>query len=578
MASFLAELRRRNVFRVGIAYLAIAWLFLQVADIVLSAFGPASWVMQALIVAFALGFPIALGIAWAFELTPDGVKQTDEVSPQQVIARRGGRKLDFAIIGVLSLTLVLVVVDQYIIEPASVPKMSTLAVLPLANLSGNPDEEYFADGMTEALITSLAKVSALRVISRTSVMRFKDTVRPLQEIAAELGVDAIIEGSAMRHGDRFRITAQLIDAATDQHMWAESYDRDFRDVLILQNEIAKTIAQEIRLVVTPEESSRLAKTTVVSPDGYDAYLKGMQHFYRLTPQDLETSLQYFELSLEQNPDSALAHSGIAAAWIGLQQMGFVQSSVATPKAEAASLRALELDSDLAQAHHWLGVVRSWSDWNWTAAEKEFERAIYLSPSNGDARASYSHLLAVLGRFDEALVQAELALRLDPFNGWFQGIYGVVLHMTRRYNEAIVVFQEALRISPKLPFAWLMLAGSYHFSERFDEAIEAEGSLLAALGDTDSQRLLMQTYSEYGYREATSWLADLLAKRSVASGTIGWWVAFRYSHAGQDDNAIEWLERAFDQRDPTMPYFLVPEFDNVRPDPRVRELMRQMDML
>jgi len=578
MASLLAEMRRRNVFRIGIAYLAVAWLILQVSDIVLSAFGSDSWVMQALIAAFALGFPVALGIAWAFELTPEGVKHTDETPLQKVVARRGGRKLDFVIIGILSLALILVVVDQYIIEPASVPKVSTLAVLPLANLSGNPDEEYFADGMTEALITSLAKVSALRVISRTSVMRFKGTIRPLKEIAAELGVDAIIEGSAIRHGNRVRITATLIDAATDQHMWAESYDRDFRDILILQDEIAKNIVQEIRSAVTPEESSRLAKATAVSPDGYDAYLKGMQHFYRLTPQDLETSLQYFELALERNPDSALAHSGIAAAWIGLQQMGFVQSSVAAPKAEAAARRALELDSDLAQAHHWLGVIRSWSDWNWAAAEKEFERAIFLNPSDGDARTSYSHLHAVLGRFDDALLQAELALKLDPLNGWFQGIYGVVLHMTRRYDEAIVVFQEALRISPKLPFAWLMLAASYHFADTFDQAIAAEGSLLAALGDTENQRLLSEMYTENGYQEATSWLADLLAERSAATGTLGWWVALRYSHAGRDDKAIEWLERAFDQRDPSIPYLLVPEYDKIRSSPRVQALMRQMDML
>ena len=576
--SFIEELKRRNVFRAGVAYLALAWLLLQVADIVLSAFGSAYWVMQALIVVFALGFPIAVGLAWVFELTPEGVKRTDEVSPQQIIVQRSGRKLDIVIIGVLSLALVLVVVDQYILEPASVPKVSTLAVLPLANLSGNPDQEYFADGMTEALITNLAKVSALRVISRTSVMRFKGTDRSLLAIAAELGVDAIVEGSAIRDGDRVRITAQLIDAATDQHLWAESYDRDFRDVLILQSEIAKTITQEVRIAVTPEESSRLAQAAKVSPDGYDAYLKGMQYFYRLTRHDLETALQYFDLSLERNRNSALAHSGVAATWIGLQQMGFVPSSEATPNAEAAALRALDLDQNLAQAHHWLAVIRSWSDWDWETAENLFKRAIALNPSSGDARGSYSHLLAILGRFDEAIIQIEQALRLDPFNPWFQGLYGVVLHMAHRYDEAIEVFQGALRISPDLPFVWLVLAGSYHVSERFDEALEAEASLLAALGNADNQGLLMQTYSKQGYQQAMGWLADLSAERSAATGTLGWWVALRYAHAGQEEKAIEWLQRAFDQRDPNLPYFLMPEFDKLLSDPRIRELMRRMDML
>ncbi len=578
MASLLKELGRRNVFKVGIAYLAMAWLLVQVADIVLTVFGATMWVMQALIIVFALGFPIAVGVAWAFELTPEGMKRTEEVSPQQRIAQGSGRKLDFVIIGVLVLALLLVVIDQYVFEASPFPDVSTLAVLPLANLSGDPGQEYFADGMTEALITSLAKVSALRVVSRTSIMRFKGTDRSLPAIAAELGVDAIVEGSVTRDGQRIRITAQLIDAATDQHLWAESYDRDFRDVFILQSEIAKSIAQEVRIAVTPEESSRLGQAAEVSTDGYDAYLKGMQHFYRLTPQDLETALQYFDLSLEQNPDSALAHSGVAATWIGLQQMGFVPSGEATPKAEAAALRALELNSDLAEPHVWLAIIRAWSDWNWEAAERLFERAIELNPSSGDARTSYSHLLALLGRFDEAMIQIEQALRLDPFNGWFRGVYGVELHMAGHHDEAIVTFQEALRISPDLPFAWLGLAGSYHFTGRFDEAIEAEGSLLAALGDTDTQRLLMQTYSEHGYREAMGWLADLSAKRSAATGSLGWWAAYRYSHAGQEDKVIEWLERAFDQRDPNLPFLRMAEFDNVRSDPRIRELMRRIDIL
>ncbi len=397
-------------------------------------------------------------------------------------------------------------------------------------------------------------------------------------IAAELGVDAIIEGSVTRDGDRIRITAQLIDAETDQHLWAESYDRDFQDVFILQNEIAKTIAQEVRIAVTPEESSRLAQAAKVSTNGYDAYLKGMQHFYRLTPQDLETALQYFDLSLEQNPDAPLAHAGVAATWVGLQQMGFVPSSEAAPKAEAAALRALQLDSDNVEAHVWLGVIRAWVDWDWNAAEKLFLRAIELNPSSGDARIPYSHMLAVFGRFDEGIAQSEQALRADPYNSWFRGVYGAELHMAGRHDEAIEAFQEALRISPDLPFVWLVLAGSYHVIERFDKAIEAEGSLMAALGDTDSQRMLMQMYSEKGYEGATGWLADLWAERAAATGSLAWWVAYRYAHAGQEEKAIEWLQRAYEQRDPNLPFFEVPEFENLRADPRVRELMRRVGVL
>ena len=578
MASFFEELRRRNVFKVGIAYLALMWLLMQVADLVLTAFGADRGVMQVLIIVFAVGFPIVVAAAWAYELTPDGVIRSEDVPEQSSLPRRTGRKLDFVIIAFLSLALITVVIDQYIIEASPFPEVSTLAVLPLANLSGDPDQEYFADGITAALITNLAKVTALRVVSRTSIMRFKGTDRSLPAIAAELGVEAIVEGSVVRDGDRIRITAQLIDAATDQHLWAESFDRDYRDVLKVQGEIATSIAHEIRITVTAEESARLAQAAEVSADGYDAYLKGMQHFYRLTPQDLETALQYFDLSLEQNPNAPLAHAGVAAAWVGLQQMGFTPSSEAAPKSEAAALRALELDADNVEAHVWLGVIRAWVDWDWDAAEELFLRAIELNPSSGDARVPYSHMLALFGRFDEAMVHSEQALKVDPFNAWFIGVNGVEMHMAGRHDEAIATFHEALRISPDLPFVWLVLAGSYHVTGQFDKAIEAEGSLMAALGDAESQRLLQQKYAEDGYENAMSWYADLWAERSAASGSFAWWVAYRYVRSGQDEKAIEWLEQAYEQRDPNLPFFEVPEFENLRTDPRVRELMRRVGVI
>ena len=392
--------------------------------------------------------------------------------------------------------------------------------------------------MTEALITNLAKLSALSVISRTSVMRFKGSDRSLPAIAAELAADAIVEGSVIRSGNNIRITTQLIDAATDQHLWAESYDRNFEDAFVLQSEIAKTIAEKIQITVTPEESSRLAQAAERSTDGYDDYLKGMQRFYRLTPQDLETALQHFDISLEQNPSSALALSGVAAAWIGLQQMGFVPSSEASPRAEAAALSAMKLDGNLAEPYVWLAIIRAWSDWDWVTAEELFTRAIELNPSYADARGPYGHLLAVLGRFDEAFLQFDEALRLDPFNGWFRGQQGVTFHMAGQFDQAIASFEEALRISPDLPFVWLVLAASYHMSGKFDEAIQAEGSLLAALGDADGQRQLLKIYEESGYLAATEWLANLSAEQSATTGSLGYWAALRYAQGSYLYSAIK----------------------------------------
>ncbi len=402
MPSFLEELRRRNVFKVGLAYLAMAWLLLQVGDTVFPAFGAPAWALQALIVFLVGGLPFVVMIAWVFELTPEGVKRTDELPVDSSFTRQTGRKLDFMIIAFLSLALITVVVDRYVLERSMLPEVSTLAVLPLQNLSGNTAEDYFADGMTEALISNLAKVSALRVISRTSVMRFKNSNRSLPAIAAELGADAVVTGSATRDGDQIRITAQLVDVSTDAVIWGDSFEAEFQNILTVQSEIAQEITERIQIDVTPEELSRLARAAEGSADGYDDYLKGMERFYRLTPRDLEVAIEYFDRSLEQNPNSALAHSGVAAAWIGLQQMGFVPADQASPKSEAAALRALEIDDELAEPHLWLAVIRSWTDYNWSAAEELFTRAIRLNPSYADVRGSYGHLLAVLGRFDESL--------------------------------------------------------------------------------------------------------------------------------------------------------------------------------
>ena len=578
MPSFFLELRRRNVFRVTLAYLAMAWLLVQIADTVLPAFEVQTWVLRALIIGLVLGLPMAIAAAWKFELTPEGVRRTDEIPAGESFTRRTGRKLDFAIIAFLSLALITVVIDQYVLEGNEGPSVSTLAVLPLANLSGNPEEDYFVDGMTEALITTFARISALRVVSRTSVMRFKSSERSLPAIAAELGADAIITGSVARDGDRLRITAQLIDVATDTVLWGDSFERAFDDVFKTQREIAQAITDRIQVEVTPDEMARLARTAEASVDGYDNYLKGMERFYRLTPQDLEIAIEYFDRALEQNPNSALAHSGIAAAWVGLQQMGFVRASVAGPKSEAASLRALEIEPELAEPFLWLGVIRGWSAFNWPLAEEMFNKSIELNPNFADVRGSYSHLLAVLGRFNESLAQIEVGLQLDPFNGWLLGLYGVVYHMDHRHDEAITKFEEALRVSPGLPFVLMALAGSYHYSGRLDEAVQTDASYLDAVGMSDKREELLDRYEQHGYEPAMRLMADLTAEQSLAIGALGAWTATRYARAGDTEKAIEWLERAYEQRDPNIPYLRLPEFDQLRSDPRFQALMRSLDLL
>lgn len=575
--SFWGELKRRNVFRVGVAYLALAWLLVQVASIVLPAFDVARWAMQGTIVVLAIGFPIALICAWIYEFTPEGLRRTDDLPPEAVVVVHSGRKLDFAIIGVLALALITVVAGRYLIEPEPVARLDSIAVLPLVNLSGDSDQEYFADGMTEALISNLAKISALRVISRTSAMRYKNSTMSLPEIAAELGVAVIVEGSAVRSGDRIRITAQLIDAATDRHLWTETYDRDFSDSLALQSALARRIAEQIAITVTPQEQQRLAAATGVDSVAYEAYLKGLQHFYRLTPADLDLAQQYFESALEADPDSARAHAGVALTWVGRMQMGFIPASVAGPQAKAFALRALTLDEDIAEVHFVLANVNTWFEWDFAAAETQFLRAIELRPGYPDAAALYSHYLSAMGRTDEALEQIDRALDLDPFNPFFRALNGVVLHMAGRYDEATDEFQAALAVVPNLPFALQVMTGSLHFAGRYDEALAAQKTLMTVLGDAQAAAALDSADGEGGYVKAMRRVAEISGERSLAVGAAGFFVASRYSYAGDSENVIAWVRHAIEQRDPNVPYLRLPEFGAVRGDPRFAALVEEVGL-
>ncbi len=454
----------------------------------------------------------------------------------------------------------------------------SLAVLPLQNLMGDPEQEYFVDGMSEALIADLSKIGALKVISRTSVMQYKDARKPLREIARELGVDGIIEGSVLRADGRVRITAQLIRAATDTHLWAESYERDLQDVLRLQSEVAQAIAREIEIVVTPEEEARLASASTVNPEAYEAYLKGQFHWYKQSPQDYETALEYFQLALEKDPNYALAYTGIAAVWGGRQQHGLVPPREAGPRAKAAALKALELDSTLAEVHHRLAAVRVWTDWDWEGGEAEFRRALEINPNYAEARAVYSHLLMIMRRPEEAMAQIERALELDPFNSFFQGMYGVDLIFVRRYDDAIVQFRNALRTAPNDLLAHYVLWDALHMKRRYEEALVEAKAHYDAAGDREAGEALARGYAEAGYPGAMSLAAETLAARSKLTYVSPFDIAHLYALAGENDRTLEWLERAYEERDPNMPYLsVIPVFDPLRDDPRFQDLLRRMDL-
>jgi len=457
--------------------------------------------------------------------------------------------------------------------------IDAIAVLPLENLTGDPGQEFFVDGVTDELIGQLAQIGALRVISRRSVMQYKGVKKPLPEIAQELNVDAVVEGTVHRISDSVRIRVQLIEALPEErNLWAQTYDRAMTDVLVMYKEMARAIADKTRVKLTPQEEANLASTRQVNPEAYEAYIKGRFHWYKLTPQDLEVAFQYFELAREKDPNYALAYAGIASVWIGLQQQGEVSSSEAGPKARAAAMKALELDDTLAEVHQILADIRAWTDYDWEGAEKAFRRAIELNPNYPDPRPGYSHLLFIMRRPEEAMAQLERALELDPFNVLFRDLYAMGLNIARRYDEAIALLRETLRTAPNNLQVMSTLRSAYHNKGMYEEALEMWQRYYATRGDREAEEALSRGYAEAGYSGALSSVAEMLIERSRTTFVTPWRIGTLYTRAGKNEEALVWLEKAYEAHDPNMPYISVdPIFDGLRDDPRFQELLRRMNL-
>jgi TolB-like protein/Tfp pilus assembly protein PilF len=467
--------------------------------------------------------------------------------------------------------------------PASRPavgpeQIDSLAVLPLENLSRDPDEDYFADGMTEALITDLAKIGALKVISRTSVMRYKGTNKSLPEIAKELKVGAVVEGSVLRVGQRVRITAQLIHAASDTHLWAESYDRDLQDVLLLQSEVARTIAKEIQVAVTPEESRLLAAARPVNPEAYEAYLKGRFHWYKLSREHIDIALEYFELALEKDPKYARAYVGVADTWLVRGDSGFVAPGKAFPKVMAALSKAMELDDTLAEAHTCIGNIKFYSEWDWRGAEAAYQRAIELNPNYADGHFFYADFLMSMRRSGDAMAEAERGLDLDPLNSFFQCFLGWYLLFLRRIDDAIAQLRKTLRTEPNFPAAHQGLWGAFFQKKMYEEAFSSVERFFKLLDDSEITAALQRGWENAGYPEAMRLAAEELAGRFNRAHVPAMRIARMYAHAGENERAFEWLEKAYEEREGPMIHLNVGwDWDGLRDDPRFQSLLRRMNL-
>jgi TolB-like protein/DNA-binding winged helix-turn-helix (wHTH) protein/Tfp pilus assembly protein PilF len=458
----------------------------------------------------------------------------------------------------------------------SSPRIEALAVLPLANLSGDPAQDYFADGMTEALTADLAQISALKVISRASVMQYKGTKRPLPEIARQLKVDAVVLGSVLRSGQRVRITAELIHAASDRHLWARTYERDLDDILHLQGDVARAIASEIQAKVTPQEQRKLASSRAVDRDAYEAYLKGRYYWNTYTPEMLRKSIGYFERAIELDHGYAAAYAGLADAYLGLQYTGATTPEEIHRKALEAATKALQIDDNLVDAHAVMAVVKA-NEWDWTAAERECKKAFELNPGYARAHWSYSNQLRHRGRLDESIAEARRALDLDPLSPLTNESLADSYRSARQYDRAIAQYQKTLELYPNQAATRDSLGWAYVYQGKYDLGMD---EIQKSYGEDPSiSPELAYIHALRGNTGEAQKILQRLLTLSKKTPIEPHHFALIYAGLGRKEEALVMLEQAYRQHSPMMTWLKVdPRFDSLRPDPRFQDLMRRVGLL
>ena len=457
--------------------------------------------------------------------------------------------------------------------------MRSLAVLPLESLSSDASQDYFADGMTDELISNLGQISALRVISRTSVMAYKHASKPLPQIARELNVDAVVEGTVLRSGDQVRITAQLIEASSDKHLWSQSYQGELRNTLVLQSQVARAIADQIRINLNPHEQAALKTVKIVSPEAYESYLKGRYFWNKRTADGLKVGLAYFNQAIEEDPTYARAYSGLADTYalLGDWQYAVMTPKEALPKAKAAAERALELDSTLGEAHNSLAFCLDGFDWNFESAGEEFRRAIELNPGYASAHHWDAWHLSLLGRYEEAIGEMRKAKNLDPLSLIISADLAELLIIAHQYDKSIVESRKTIEMDPNFALAHNQLGQAYLQKGMHDEAIaEMQRALQLSGGSPTIIANLARAYVASGQRIEAEKLLRELKKRSNQTYSQASEIAMVYAALGDKDQAMNWLEKGYEERfNPGV--LLRPGFDALRSDARFENLVHRIGL-
>ena len=577
--NFFTELKRRNVYKVAVAYAVVAWLLMQIASQIFPFFEIPNWAVRFVVLAIIIGFPIALILAWAFELTPEGVKRT-EVADAAHERSRGAVWIYVVAIGA-ALSVGLFVLGHYMAPNkqsglAELPGKS-LAVLPFANLSGNPENAYFAAGIQDEIITRLAKIGQLKVVSCLTTQRFKSAPDDLPAIARQLGVANVLQGSVQRTADAVRVNVQLVKAETDTHLWADTFDRKLTDVFQIESDIAKTIAEKLQAKLTGSEERAISVKPTANVEAHQLYLKGRYIWNRRTAENLKKALNYFEEAAQKDPDYALAYVGIADACGLFPVYGAGAPQEYLPRAKSAAEKALALDDSLAEAHASMGLVH-YCYFNGMESAKEFERAIELNPNYATAHHWYGRLtLVMLGQLDRAMAETKRAYELDPVSSIIHSDLGGVNVAARRYDEAIRQLRGTVEIDPDFFWAYRWLGMALELKGDTQAAIAEYKKAFELNDDPAGLAFIAHAEAAMGHQDEARKLLIQLVDAAKSRYVQPYAFALTYLALGDKDQTLNWLEQGVRDRGATFLQFIKTDafFDPLRGDPRFEAIVQKV---
>jgi TolB-like protein len=597
--SIFQELKRRNVFRIGIAYAVLSWVMLQVTDVVVPILDLPDWVARLVLFLLVIGFPFALFFAWAYELTPEGLKREKDVDRTESITGQTGRKLDRAIIGILVIAVALLLLERFTnmgsdeaspspqpaaaessgpalqeSQPSAPGGDKSVAVLPFVNMSEDEQNEYFSDGISEELLNVLVRIEGLRVPSRTSSFTFKDSTLKVSQIGRELGVDNVLEGSVRKAGNRIRVTAQLIDVDTDTHLWSETYTRELDDIFAVQDEIAHAIVSALKVTLSGQEEQVLEQRPTDNIEAYNQYLYGRHWWNQRIPGRMAEAIEPLRKAVELDPRFVQAWAALADVYLLLPEYGEGSVAENIPQALEASQKALSLDPNSANATTTYAYIKAMHYYQWEEAEAEFKRAIELSPNYRTAHQWYAEMLAVLRRTDEAMAQLAIAAEVDPLAAIIPHIEGWVLLHAGRPQEAKQSYLNALRLDPGFPYAIGNLGWTHLHLGEFEEA-RARYREVAELLDEDPGKdlLLVDAMENPAFRDEA---IRKLGEVPIPSQPFDVPVAFML--LGEPELALERLEQNFEAGGPYAPHInRIVLFDPLRDDPRFQAMLAKMNL-